>query len=854
MEHFRQALDSVRRGDFGAAEAQSREGLKLSPSSPAGYDLLGLALDGQQRSRESEDAYRQAIRLNPSFLPAYNDLGRHLYQQNRVDEAVAAFTKVLSLDPRNFTANYNLALIARERKDYAKARSHLETAAAKVPNDVPTLLALVDVCLKAGAKEPAVEASRRLAALAPSDSRIQFSLGTLFLEAKEYELAAVHLEQARAAEPKNFELLHDLGQVYTHLKKHSQAEQAFLAALAIKSDSAETLYQLAIDYSDWGHADQAIQVLVRAREFAPQRPDILLLLGRECIQEGFWDDAEEVLKQCISIDPDKVEPHLLLGEAYSRARVYDKALPEYEIVRKLDPNNPQSYVSLGRTYHYLHRYPEADAALNKALRIDASDVQAAYYLGLIAEDQDDYKTAERWFGQVLRIDPKHTGALYDMGVVCAHEEDYQRSRDYLERAAASAPTFAQTYYRLSTVYRRLKDTEHANAAFAQFRKYERLNEEKRSYHPSGVIEFLTKVQDLSESERLARYREELLRTLSAMPDDANALQMLAQVELRLGKTQDALDRINRTVGLHPDDEQIVSRAASLLTAAHLYRDAAATLENFLAKRPDASKIRFALAALYEQTRQDAAALAMLDKLPGEAAGTAPVHSLRGRVLIRKGDVVGAEAELARASALDPDNQEYTLQLELYQAMAGHAKDAGKTSERSKRLGMTGAELAYADGLRLLMAGDARQAQSSLQRAADLSYQWQAPWLALAYALDRNGAAAQPRAVLNQAATLFSASPWPFWMQAAVTSDPAALHKAVELAPNDPGAYPALLALARRQGRCEEVDPILQSMAQLGIGSEQDPGVACGKGTVPPALAAAGSPELLYLIEMARVAQ
>src|SRR6516165_990488 len=117
-QHFEAGFQAIRQGNFPEAENQLKAGLKLNPRSPAGYDLLGAAYDGLGRFAEAEQAYRQALQLNPRLVGAYNDLGRSLYRQNKSKEAVAEFVKAIDIDPKNFTANYNLGIIALELKDY----------------------------------------------------------------------------------------------------------------------------------------------------------------------------------------------------------------------------------------------------------------------------------------------------------------------------------------------------------------------------------------------------------------------------------------------------------------------------------------------------------------------------------------------------------------------------------------------------------------------------------------------------------------------------------------------------------------------------------------------------------------
>lgn len=824
LQFFRNGLEEIKRGDFAGAEVAIKEGLKQDPTSPAAFDLLGIAYDGEGRESDAERAFRQAIALNSRFIAAYNDLGILLYRRSRAPEAIHEFLSVLALDPSNFTANYNLGIVARDSKRYPDAVKYLEAAHLLVPSDLATLLALVAADLGAARTRQADIASDQLLALRPADSTVQFSLGTLFLEWKKYEKAAQFLEQARWSEPNNYEVLHDLGQAYIHLKKYSEAENVFLKALTIRTDSMETLYQLAIAYAEDHQSDQAIQILVRARQIAPHRPDILLLLARECIQEGLWDDAQELLAECIALDKEKIEPHLLLGEAYSRAHLYDKALAEYKEIERLAPNNPQSFVSLGCTYQSLNRYPEAKAALEKALKIDAGNVEAAYQMGLLAEDQGEYKTAEGWFEQVLKVEPSNIGCLFELGNTHTREEDYGRARDYYERAAKASPTFPQTYFRLSVLYRRLKDPVRANAMFALFQTYQGSEEDKQSYHPHGVLTFLAQTQDLSESERLRRYEQELLHVAGTKPDDLNVLFMLAQIEFRLGNRDAARARIDQIIRLAPDDSKVRIRTASLLKTFQLHAQAADQLRNFLETHEAAEDIRMALASLYCDMRRTADAIQVLTQRNGDSNAPASYHYLLGRLLIQQGNLSRALQELRLAATLAPANLAYKGYVALCAAKLGQPAQAARLIAAAKSIGPNNANLVYAEGVCRLLSGSREEARSSFRHAADLSYKWEAPWLALAYAsLD---SPAQQKTVLDQTESMFPYSPWPHLLKAKLLNSDQELEKALELAPADPRIYAQLLPLCLQQGNCARAQEVWRRMSELGTETEYASVLSC----------------------------
>jgi hypothetical protein len=124
---------------------------------------------------------------------------------------------------------------------------------------------------------------------------------------------------------------------------------------------------------------------------------------------------------------------------------------------------------------------------------------------------------------------------------------------------------------------------------------------------------------------------------------------------------------------------------------------------------------------------------------------------------------------------------------------------------------------------------------AFRRAADLSWRGEAPRLALGNLYSKSQVPTRAVEALDQAATLFPSSSWPHWFKAlALTSAGSGLEEqalpelelAQELAPNQPGIYPALLVSALRRNDCGGAARIWTRMVPLGVAKELDPSQWC----------------------------
>jgi tetratricopeptide (TPR) repeat protein len=310
------------------------------------------------------------------------------------------------------------------------------------------------------------------------------------------------------------------------------------------------------------------------------------------------------------------------------------------------------------------------------------------------------------------------------------------------------------------------------------------------------------------------------------------LFMLAQVYLRTGQKQESIRQLDKILAIEPETVPIRMRSASLLTAFHSYPEALAELQVALAKHPDSGDARFALAALYYRMDRAADALKLLASPQNNSSNSAAFHNLLGRALIRQGEVNRGLAELKQAADLDPQNEDYLSDLALESAAAGRLGEAGKLLERARAKLPSSARIRFAQGLWLELSSKPGEAERAYQEAAELSWQWEAPYLAEGHLFRQTGQASRSAEVLDQAAALFPWSPWPHWFKAVTLrkstpgSEGGELNRGLDLARSEPEIYPAMLADALRQNDCATARAIWERMSILGVALQLDPSSWC----------------------------
>lgn len=266
-----QARQLLQHGQYAEAEIALRETLARNSGSAEAHFLLGYALFGEHRPKDSLQEYTTASRLGaPSSedlrcvaldyvllqdfgdadhwltqaltedaknAEAWYDLGRVRYTEARYEDARDAFEKALELEPRSVKAENNLGLAYEElhQPDAAAAAFRLAIAwqeTATHPSEQP-LLNLAALLMDRNDVDAAQPLLEQAAVLAPGNAEVHKQLGILYSRRNETEKAKTQFEQAVAATPDDASLHFLLGQSCRRTGDEAEARRELARAAAL---------------------------------------------------------------------------------------------------------------------------------------------------------------------------------------------------------------------------------------------------------------------------------------------------------------------------------------------------------------------------------------------------------------------------------------------------------------------------------------------------------------------------------------------------------------------------------------------------------------------------------------------
>lgn len=375
--HYELGLAFSQTGDWGRAEQEWREAIKLQPrmmeaqlalaqiavrkndrellSQTAEQIIIGLPFDprGYILRADTESAAKQetaaetdinkAISVAPQNPLGYVAMGHWFARQDKFRDAQKYYEQALDRDPNQFAALDGLVAILVKQKQNAEAQKRIEQQLLKAPNNDSyyTLLAR----LQAGSNDlPGAQASlqkavslnkNNVAALALL-SRVEVNQGD-----KDKALATAY--KSIQDNPKSVIVYFLAATLEEAHGNWPQAEKLYQQALQVEPNYPLAANNLAYGMLEHGeNTDVALSLAQVARQKMPDSPDAADTLAWAYYQKGVYGLAADLLEEAIKKSPDDALFHYHLGMVYGKHNNPIQAKAHLERSLKISPNSSQA--------------------------------------------------------------------------------------------------------------------------------------------------------------------------------------------------------------------------------------------------------------------------------------------------------------------------------------------------------------------------------------------------------------------------------------------------------------------------------------------------------------------------------
>ena len=746
---FKEASRLLAAGRLDEAASLAKNGLTKAPQSVIGLNLLGVIYNQEGRYEEAVVQFQHALAISSNSVETLVNLANAFAAQNKAELAEQTLRKALRVQPGNKTANYNLAALLLGQNKAKEALPFL----LRIPSPDPTTrLMMIRAYLDAGRPAPALSAAQKLSNDLAKETRIHFSLGVLLASHRQYREAAYEFEKADALQPGNFDILHDLGEAYLLSGQLPKAQESLNQAMRLQPDSADTLYLLAETAARMQKEVDALELLVRARKLAPNNTNILFLMAQLSMKQSFFEDAIQLLHEGLKIDPQRADFHAALGESYFTVGKTDEALEEFKTLVSLDPS-PRAYVFMGLCYRHLGKFDEAKDYLKKSLGADPNNVPALFNLGYIARKEGDYSTAEKYLERAAHLDGNYPEALFELGSLKMDEKKYEEAIPLFRHFVEVTADPTQGYYKLAISERNLHQLQAAERDMNVFKTLSK-SPQPAPYPLQHFFDYLERRSTLTEEQQNQTDLRELELEVRQHPDRPRSLYLLAESFLKLGRTSDAMQSLQRLDTISGGDFRTQLNTGVLLGRFHLYEDAIRYFQAALKINPASNDAKYNLAEAEFQSGNYDDALQTLLQVSEDGQKESSYLGLLGDIYSRLGRYEDASRCLRQAISGSPDEDQYYVSLALVHLRAGDVENADRVARSGLALIPNSGLLYWTAGVVAVARGQELDAERLLKKASELSPSGEAIAATLGVFYYEEGRFSDARDVLRKCEEMF----------------------------------------------------------------------------------------------------
>jgi len=583
--------------------------IAADPKRWEGYALKGRALAALGRHDEAGVAFKQGVEIAPDQPAVVLLWANHLKQQGKTADAELAYQKLAKLVPGFGTAaalgGFYAGIDGHGRDADAEAAYRSGLAQAKPEETVFATTVLANFLASRSRAAEAEQVLKDAIARTPDSTDLIYALAAFYGQGGREAEADRMIEQATTAQPLKPEpwlvLSAHRGKQGNLADALAAAEQAIKVAPdneIAKLRRAEVLVDIGAQKNDSAVLAQAEAVVNAILSKNEDHPEANFVKGKLALTRHDYPTALAALRRTLERRPDMAQAWFLSGSAKFLSGDRAGARSDAQEALQLAPNFVEAIALLARAHAALGDHALAVEAGNRALAQGAGQemriaiAQSLVQLGQredaleeLAKIPEADRGAEAFFAvgrihliEALTLATQASGAEAEIARQ-TDEEKKEKKEENEERLAQIREVNARA------------DTEFA-AARTQLERAAKLLPNN-----NDVIESLASI-DLRQGrgdESLARVRA----ASQAAPKDAALARMQGDVELALGKLDEAEVSYRRAIDVDPNQLESYGKLALLYTRQGRGNEVIRTYESALAKNPKSGELHLILGTLEE---------------------------------------------------------------------------------------------------------------------------------------------------------------------------------------------------------------------------------------------------------------
>lgn len=351
----------------------------------------------------AEIEYKNVLRVAPENVEAWEHLGLIFFSEGRAPEALPVLSRAEQLDTNNPEVRLKLGTIYLAMGQFKAARDEANFVLSRKPQDDQAPLLLADTFTN----DFNVCATQLQQLQKKGDSApLEVAMGTLAVRQMDFKTAEADFKRAISLDPKFSDGYTALGGLYIAQKDVKQADAAFQKAAELAppwTGNGVRYAQFKILTGDIAGGKQELQDIVKKTpEFLPA----WMTLAQLAAAQNDYTNALMFVQNVLSRDPQNFDGLLLQGQLELTAGQTAEAIRGLEQMSKLYPQASPVHYALAQAYLASNQTNEANASLVEALKLNPKNTDALLLLSETQIADGNAATAVVSLRQLVQQQPK----------------------------------------------------------------------------------------------------------------------------------------------------------------------------------------------------------------------------------------------------------------------------------------------------------------------------------------------------------------------------------------------------------------------------------------------------------------
>lgn len=479
-----------------------------------------------------------------------------------------------------------------------------------------------------------------------------------------FTLLLLQLGCSRDANTKKLKYL-ESGQRYYDHGKFQEAFIQFSNAIQVDEGYAEAHYHLAqscIRLQKWATANAELR---RTIELEPNNVNPRIDLANLLIAGGALKEAKEQTDFLFGLEPNNAMVHVAVADLLAAQGDLLSAASELQRAIALAPSRWESYLALAQLQVRLNQPAAAERSFRKAAEMNVNTADAALALANYYSQTGNFAPAEQEITDSVRLHPNNPELRAALVRVYMSEGKEPEAESAAKEARDRFSENSSGYRMLGDLYFAAGDYGKALAEYESLYRKHSADLQVRK----NLIQVLIINHDLERAQKL---NAEILK---ARPNDSDALDDDAQIDLQRGDAQRAIKTLQSAIPSNSENALLYYHLGTALDQTGSSAEADRCWRKAVRLRPDLMQAQLALAKSAmrdgDMPALEQAASELVRLLPALPDG----YAMRAFSQTKQGHLAQAEKDAEKAISVSPGSAQGYIQMGNLRASEKREDDA-----------------------------------------------------------------------------------------------------------------------------------------------------------------------------------